>query len=168
MMIRPATMNDAPGVAAVQVASWNTTYRGLIHDDFIDARTVEERTARWTGVLTTAQPGTRTFVALNDAGTIVGFATVGPAREVEYGYDGELYALYLIKEEQGRGVGTALMTEAMAYLREQGHARMLVWVLSTNPNRAFYRARGGTEAAHKQISFDGVSYDETGFGWELA
>ncbi len=168
MMIRPATVDDAPGIAAVQVASWNTTYRGLIHDDFIDARTVQERTARWTGVLAAARPGTRTFVALNNIGMIVGFATAGEARETEYGYDGELYALYLIKEEQGRGVGTALMAEAMAFLREQGHERMLVWVLSTNPNRAFYEARGGTEAAHKQVSFDGIAYDETGYGWELA
>ena len=35
-MIRPATLNDAPEIARVHVASWRSTYQGLLPDDFLE------------------------------------------------------------------------------------------------------------------------------------
>jgi hypothetical protein len=40
--IRKATVDDADGMAMVHVTSWQQTYRGLIHPDFINERTLDK------------------------------------------------------------------------------------------------------------------------------
>ena len=35
--IRAATSGDAPGIARVQVLTWQQTYRGILPDAFLDA-----------------------------------------------------------------------------------------------------------------------------------
>ncbi|BCU83346.1 hypothetical protein JIR001_31290 [Polycladomyces abyssicola] len=46
------------------------------------------------------------YVAENEFGTIVGFTGEGRERSGEPGYDGELYAIYLLKEFQCQGIGS--------------------------------------------------------------
>ena len=43
MLIRQARRSDIEQMAEVLVSSWHTTYRGILPDDFINARTVESR-----------------------------------------------------------------------------------------------------------------------------
>jgi GNAT superfamily N-acetyltransferase len=72
---------------------------------------------------------------------IVAFASAGadradPAR-------GELYALYALPESWGKGVGHALIGEAVAALRDAGWAEGVLWVLSDNARaRGFYGREG--------------------------
>jgi hypothetical protein len=45
--IRAADVDDAPAIAAVQVASWRTTYPGIVAQTHIDGLSVAERTIAW-------------------------------------------------------------------------------------------------------------------------
>ena len=63
-------------------------------------------------------------------------------------YDGELYAIYLLGEHQGRGIGRRFVELVVAWLREQGHESMRVWVLEGNPAQRFYE-RHGFVATHR-------------------
>ncbi|HYC04518.1 MAG TPA: GNAT family N-acetyltransferase [Azospirillaceae bacterium] len=139
-MIRRATPDDVPAMAAVHVACWREAYTGLMSEEVIAAMTVERRVAMWTDVL--SNPEREAFV-LELEGGLVGFVCIGPGREV--GAPGEIYALYLLRKAQGRGLGRALMDTAATALKARGWWPMRLWVLETNERaKGFYAAVGGT------------------------
>lgn len=83
-------------------------------------------------------------VAELPSGPIVDFASGGPQRgPASPGYEGELYALYLLREQRHRGVGRRLFGSVARGLAEAGTRSVLVWVLARNPSRRFYEAAGG-------------------------
>lgn len=45
--IRHATLDDATAIAEVHVASWRTTYRGIVDQAYIDTLSVAERATAW-------------------------------------------------------------------------------------------------------------------------
>jgi hypothetical protein len=45
--IRPATAEDAAGIAAVHVRSWQVAYRGQLPDALLDSLSVDQRTRWW-------------------------------------------------------------------------------------------------------------------------
>ncbi|WP_083573597.1 hypothetical protein [Rossellomorea aquimaris] len=90
--IRKAVRKDAEGIANVHINSWKTTYKGIVSGDYLDALNVEERRERWEGIL--AGPH-QTYVCVLHTGRIAGFVSIG--RERDKLYDGELYAIYLLK-----------------------------------------------------------------------
>lgn len=70
---------------------------------------------------------------------------------------GELYAIYVLPDLQGRGVGRALMTETVDRLRSVGFGDAVLWVFEANPRtRRFYEQTGW--------SADGGTKSETWLG----
>ena len=47
VVVRPVTVDDAWGLAAVHVASWQWAYAGLLPAGQLAALSVEDRAARW-------------------------------------------------------------------------------------------------------------------------
>jgi hypothetical protein len=47
MRVREATIDDAAVIAEVHLASWKTTYPGIIAQEYIDGLRVEDGAARW-------------------------------------------------------------------------------------------------------------------------
>lgn len=162
MVVRPATPADAAGVAYVQTVSWREAYAGLLPADFLARREVSRQV--WLDRLADPPAGTRTLVATMpgpgpDAPggeRVVGFASVGPA-ESGPGV-GHLYALYLLAEHWGEGVGHRLHAAGMAALAETGATSAILWVLPANTRAVeFYRREGwrldGGTLTHRE---DGV------------
>lgn len=166
MIIREARVEDAAGIAQVQVGSWKTTYRGIVSDAFLDAMSVETREARWQQWL--GDPNTQMilFVAENESGEIVAFVSGGQSREVNDKYDSELYAIYSVQEAQQQGTGRRLTHALRDKLIVAGFHSMLVWVLADNPSRAFYEKLGGQYVREKQIRLGDDEYVEVAYGWE--
>ena len=46
-LVRQAEIGDAAAIARVHVASWRTTYRGLLPDEFLDSLDEGRYTERW-------------------------------------------------------------------------------------------------------------------------
>ena len=164
MHIRAALPDDAPAIARVHVDSWRTTYKDIISQNTLARLSIERREAYWRGEIEKENAPERVFVAEDD-GDIVGFASCGPERTNNPDYTGELYAIYLYQQNQGRGTGRALTHAVADCLREQGHTGMLVWVLEHNPSRKFYEVLGGKEVECKPIEIDGSEYIEVAYGW---
>jgi GNAT superfamily N-acetyltransferase len=166
VLIRPAKVTDAGGMAFVHVRSWQETYRGLIPDEFLDNLPVERRAQKW--MTTLANPDETyhlTFVA-ETKGKVMGFANYGRERGGDSEYQGELYAIYLLEEHQGRGIGRSLMQNVGDGLLAMGIESMLVWVLADNPTRTFYERMGAFHMREKQIEIAGVSLKEVAYGWK--
>jgi GNAT superfamily N-acetyltransferase len=97
--------------------------------------------ARW---LRERPPRFGTFVATRE-GEILGFASLGSTRDGEDDPKvvGELYAIYVLPEAQGQGIGQALMVAALSRLRAEGFAEAILWVLEDNPRtRRYYELAG--------------------------
>lgn len=164
--IRPARLIDAEGIARVHVVSWKETYRGIMPDRFLAARTVNDRTALWELALSEMNPGHVLLVAEAADGEIVGFVSGGPARDPEFGPGGEVYALYLLKRFQGLGIGRDLFAACRERLTESGLRRLLVHVLRANPARGFYFKMGGTPVGGGEVVRGGRLLAEERFVWE--
>jgi GNAT superfamily N-acetyltransferase len=126
--VRRAVADDARAIAEVQVAGWEAAYRGLVPDAVLNALTVPVRTARWTELL--AQ-GSETYV------TEGGFCSViRPARDASAPV--ELAALYVAPPRWGRGLGRALVDNALSRADD-----VTLWVFAQNDRaRTFYAALG--------------------------
>ena len=121
MDVRIAGPADALAVETVRLTTWRAAYGGLVPAAFLDSLTPRERPAI---------PGVTTLLASDP--DPVGMAAFGPCRDDDL--DGrELYALYVLPERWGTGLGHRLLEQA-------GDVSSL-WVLEGNARaRQFYEA----------------------------
>lgn len=163
--IRQAKAADAKGIAQVHVNSWKTTYKGIVSDRYLDALKVESRIEGWKLRLDQPSMDTETLVVEAEQGRIVGFMNFGPEREHKRNSEGELYALYLLQEEQGQGWGRQLFIHMFHLLKSMGYESLFVWVLEGNAAIHFYKAMGGREVCQKEIEIAGEHHYEIQLHW---
>jgi len=161
VLIRAATQDDAGSISRVHIESWRTTYRGIVPDQFLADLNAEERTVRWREVI---DSDPYVLIAERD-GQIVGFISGGAIREPLEKYDAELFAIYLLAEVQGNGIGTSLLMELAKRLDEGGFQSMAVWVLEANESRGFYEKSGAVRVTAKEIEIGGVLLPVVAYAW---
>ena len=133
---------DIDGKAYVHWKSWQETYPGLVDQNYLDNLTLEKCqniARRWPDNIIVAELD----------GKIVGFSGYGSCRNPGMDGCGEVYAIYILKEAQGLGIGRKLMDAAFEKLSE--YNTIVIWVLKGNTNAfGFYEHYGfrfhGTEA----------------------
>ncbi len=162
-LVRAAAPADVPALAEVHVASWRSTYQGLLPSTYLEASTIPRRCSFWQQML--VRPDRISLVA-EDRQAVVGLALAGPTITPELGFEGELFALYLLPGHQRRGFGRALLEASRAALYAQGCRRMMLWVLAGNSARHFYRRMGGRLIAERTEDFAGQPLAELAFGWD--
>ncbi len=129
------------GKAFVHWKSWQEAYPGIVSREYLKNLTLEkcvEIAYRWRENILVAKDGER----------VVGFAGYGPAGEDEDGSTEEIYAIYVLSDYYGTGVGAGLMQAALDRL--PGRDRIVVTVLKENARAIrFYEKCGfrwdGTE-----------------------
>jgi ribosomal protein S18 acetylase RimI-like enzyme len=162
-MVRPATIGDAAEIARVHVASWRTTYRGMLPDDFLASLSEDHYTERWKRVI--AEASSRVHV-VEESAQMVGFASGGRERAGEGTFAGELYAIYVLDSAQRRGHGRELVRAVAGALREMGLPDMIVWVLRDNAAaRRFYERLGGIYVRSQPITIGTATLEEVSYGW---
>jgi ribosomal protein S18 acetylase RimI-like enzyme len=150
-VIRRGTLDDALGVARVQVETWQATYAHVLPPERLQALSVEERAVQWR---------TNPPIVAEVDGEVVGFVSVGASRDADA--DGELYAIYVLPKHWSTGAGRALMEAGEAALRGLRHHDVVLWVLEDNPRaRRFYeRAGWATDGAVRNIEIFGDQVPE--------
>ena len=162
MLIREAKVEDAKGIARVHVDSWRTTYKGIVPDSFLESLSYERREQIWT----TGIEENKVYIAEDKRGEIVGFASGGKERTGKYeAYIGELYAIYLLEGQQGKGLGQKLFQSVVYDLKEKKLNSMLIWALAENPACRFYEKLGGKKIDTAEIEIDGKKLVEFAYGW---
>ncbi len=134
---RLETKDEIKGKAAVHYQAWKEAYVGLVNQDFLDRRTKEMS-------LQSAQRafdnGITTLIA-KDRECVVGFADFGRYWLDDLRDAGEIYAIYVLKEYYGKGIGFALMKKALDALSK--YPQTAVWALTGNERAIrFYRRCG--------------------------
>ena len=165
--IREAEAGDETGITQVHIASWRSTYQGIVSDDTLANLDAERREKMWREMLTNPESSNFAFVAETGMGEVVGFASGGPESSGEEDFDGELYAIYILEEFQRQGIGRRLTQAIIRRLIDDGYYSMLLWVLKDNQgSRKFYEKMGGELVGEKQYEIGGELLDAVGYGWK--
>jgi GNAT superfamily N-acetyltransferase len=168
--IRTATPEDTLALGIMHVASWRETYAGLLPEKMLASLSAETRAAAWTKIM--REPPTRlstvVYLAEHD-GTIVGFGSCGAQRAdslTNKGYDGEVSAIYVLREFQKRGIGTRLFQVMSSDLQRRSFNAAALWVLRENLRaRRYYEHLGAKVIAERQDTRDGLALIELAYGW---
>ena len=141
--IRPANVDDADDIGKVHVRAWQSAYRGVMPDDYLDGLEAQDHATRWRKHLIAPSPGGRALVVVDDH-RVVGFASLGPEGDRDAPSDiGQLYAINLDPDVWGRGIGRALLNVATDRLRELGYVQAVLWVVPDNHRaRRLYESAG--------------------------
>lgn len=163
MKVREAVAADAKGIARVHIDSWKTTYKNIISAEYLMNLNYGQRETMWEQ---NSFEG-NVFVAENESGEIIGFSTGGKERTGKYpGYSGELYAIYILKEYQGSGLGKLLVKRVADLLVAQAFNGMLVLVLDDNPACSFYEVLGAKKIGTAETIIAGKKLSEAVYGWD--
>ena len=165
VIIRSPSPEDASDIARVHVDAWRETYNGILPTEVLEGLSYERREQHWHEVLSDPSSNTILYVLDRVGEGIKGFVAVGPERDQVKGYDGELYAIYLLKEVQGQGHGRRLFERGIEALRQKGFQSMVLLVLKDNASRGFYEHLGGVEVDEKPIEIGERQYIELAYGW---
>ena len=152
IIIKPMeTEDEIRGKAFVHWKGWQDTYPGMMSRAYLDAMTLEkceENAFRWLDNVLVAKDGDRVV-------GFVGYGHHGP----EDPDTGEVYALYVLPEYQGMGVGRQLLDAALDKLSAFPH--LCLWAVKGNERAIrFYEKNGfrlnGEEKFVSSISAGGV------------
>lgn len=146
--VRDAEPRDASRIADVRARSWGADYSHVFPHETLEAMLdrprLERATTWWRGAIERSVRNVHTLVVDGEGG-VVGFASIGHvlAEQSEPEDVGELYAIYVLPDVRGHGIGRALMAEALGRLRSGGFGTAILWVLEDNPRtRRFYDLTG--------------------------
>jgi ribosomal protein S18 acetylase RimI-like enzyme len=170
LRVREMTLADCDRVAEIRTRGWQSAYRGLIPQSYLDGLSVEEDAERRRTYLSQGDGSVVNLVAEDAGGELVGWACHGPYRDDEVlTADAELYAIYVHPDQVGQGVGRALLTESVTRCTAAGHGRLLLWVLKENDRaRGFYERAGfRTDGAEEPFEVDGIAVPEVRYARTL-
>ncbi len=173
--IRPATAEDAGAIHRVRAAAWRATYAGLVPPAFLAEVTPDDPVAVRRLAERLGNPAERVRALLGVIGErVVGYAVVGPDRHpVAAGAAGtsrgEVYALYLLPEAQGAGLGRRLLREAERALLDAGFQDGVLWMIQSNERaRGFYERMGWQRTGERKGHDLGADVPEIQFARRLA
>lgn len=166
MSIRQARIEDAAGIAKIHVDTWRTTYAGIVPAEHLANLSYEKREKIWAQGLSNPDSKVFYYVADDDSGRLIGFVNGGPERTNDPDYKGELYAIYILKQYQGQGLGHRLVSALAKGLLSTRIDSMLLWVLADNPACHFYESLGGQRIKSKQENIGGATLEEIAYSWK--
>src|SRR5450755_1085928 len=148
MTIRAAGLADAVAIAQLHSHSWQTAYRGILSDDFLQGPLPENRRALWHSRLLEADRADQIVLVDEQGGAIRGFACAFLEADPEWGC--LLDNLHVVPDLKGQGLGRQLMAAVAAHVwRSSSCGRLHLWAYEQNlAARRFYERLGGTITEH--------------------
>ncbi|MBQ6559633.1 MAG: GNAT family N-acetyltransferase [Erysipelotrichaceae bacterium] len=139
------TEEERKGKAYVHWRSWHEAYSDIVDQSYLDKLTLEKCEE-------IALKFPDNLLIAKDDDRVIGFVSYGDCRDEDLSDTGEVYAIYVLQEYYGKGIGNSLMKEAMDQLKH--HSTIAVWVLKDNERAIrFYEHQGfhsdGKESIHK-------------------
>jgi len=143
--VRVAVPGDAATIAGIQADALRLNYVALLPDEAIDDFDVAAATNGWAEAINNPPSHQhRVFVAVGP-NSVVGFAATAPATDTDLNpeADAELLALHVAPDQVRLGHGSRLMAAVVDHARDDGVARLVMWVFAADdPMRMFLRDNG--------------------------
>lgn len=139
--IRLATEADGESLSRLKREMWETTYRGIYPDEKIDNFDYAKNRDAFVELI--RNPDVEFYVVEDERKTI-GYMDFGIPQRKFMDYKQEIGLLYVLKEYQGKGVGTELFRLAYDGIRKNGFDEFFISCNKYNlPAQKFYERMGG-------------------------
>ena len=160
MIVRNVKKEDLRAVSEIAVRGWQTAYRGIIDDEYLDSLSVE---ANYQKRLKDYKENG--FIVAELDNEVVGFCRY--TKEMPE-IDGEICAIYVKPELKRNGIGRELFKYVFNEFKKNGNKKIILWCLKGNyPSRAFYEKMGGVLCGENTITKGGKEYKEVGFKYNV-
>lgn len=164
--IRKAEKKDLKAVSEIVVKGWQTAYRGIIDDEYLNNLSIEEnyqkRLKEYTG---------KGLIVAEYKKEVVGFCRYRTGNYYKNEYDSidcEICALYVKYNRKRNGIGKKMLNYVIGEFKEKGYSKMILWCLKDNyPSRSFYEKLGGIYCGENVIEKGNKEYKEVGYIYNL-
>lgn len=160
---RLAREGDIESVAEIKVRGWQTAYRGIVDEGYLDALSAEEQTT-----LLMTYP-LASFIVAERGGNVVGFCRISGG-SLAYGVTPacEIREIYIRPDLKRQGIGTKLFEYTIKELKCRGYTIMSLGVFEENAGaRSFYEKMGGRLKDKGVINLSGRSYPTVEYVFDL-
>lgn len=139
--IRIATEKDCRDLSILKRAVWETTYRGIYPDKKLDSYDIDLNENKFKSIV--EKQAQKLFIVLENS-RIVGYMSCGEILRPFDKYTHDIGLLYLLKDYQGKGLGSRLFNLAKDELQSQGITEFIVSCNKYNLSaQQFYTKMGG-------------------------
>lgn len=138
--IRKRMIEDSEELAHCIAVVWNTTYKGIVDDEFLEGLlNSEKQSAERLKNSINDQPY---YYVLTLQNKIIGWIYFTLDTE-KYENTAEIHSLYILKEYQGNGYGKLLYNYAVENILKNKIKKLIIGCLDGNPSNDFYKHLGG-------------------------
>jgi len=165
--IREATLLDIKETARIITMTWKEVYNGIVPSK----KLAELSSLNFISYLEDdiKSDDKTVFVSENEFQAVVGMISGGAIKQEVEGYDAEIYAMYVMPDMQGKGIGQSLFNELVAWLKTHNFKKFVAWVLKDNVKaRDFYGKAGGQVVAQGDIEIGEKKLETVCYGWDLS
>jgi ribosomal protein S18 acetylase RimI-like enzyme len=144
LTVRDATPQDVDAIAVIHSEGFDAAFGGKVPREVLAQRGPMQRREEWRTVLAAPAARSHVLVAERD-GSVVGFTTGGPSRDVDAlpAVESHVFTLFVHADQRGTGVGRALLDESVARLTREGFRQVTLWMVPDNERAAAFYARAG-------------------------
>ncbi len=166
MQIRKVEEKDIEQIVDIKIRGWQSAYRGIIDDKFLDSMNREEKIAKFKKDYDISG-----YIVAEEDDEVLGFCRYVEENEYFKGYEeieAEICALYVKPEWKRKGIGKLMIEYALNDLKQKGKSKIILWCLKENDSaRIFYEKMGGKLLAEKKIEIGNRMYDEVAYVFEV-
>ncbi len=139
-VIRKRRISDSEELAHAIATVWNTTYKGIVDDEFLIGLLNSEK-----------QSAVRLKNSINEQlhyyvlvlqNKIIGWIYFTLDSD-KHESSAEIHSLYILKEYQGNGYGKLLYNYAVEIILKNKIKKVIIGCLAGNPSNNFYKYLGG-------------------------
>lgn len=135
--VRKSRLSDLEQIALIHVKSWETAFKGLMPERYINNYTLEDRNAEWLSVLGS---GSESVIVAEDNNKLGGFLSY--SENVNFL---NLSKLYLCPSMYGKGVGGLLMKQMENEALTASLDLIRLYVLNNNKSAINFYSKQGFE-----------------------
>lgn len=155
--IRLAVRADARAIAEAHAASWQSAYRDLMPASVLANLSISQREDNWRKFLDEPRA---TLLVAEVAGEVVGMLALAPTHDEDAAPSTlEILALYVVPQQQRRGIGRALLAACVSVAARSGATSLMLWTLERNQSaRRFYTRCGfrGDRSTRRAYARQGI------------
>ena len=140
MIIEKIKKEDAKELAHNIAVVWNTTYKGIVDNEFLEILYLNEDYSAKNIINKIDNNDNYYVLKLNNK--IIGWIYYDYVSD-KYENAGEIYSLYILKEYHKKGYGKLLFNLAVNDMIKNNINKFVVGCLEGNPSNEFYKYMGG-------------------------
>lgn len=166
-MIRKAKVEDAKDIANLIVRSWQTSYRGLISQTYLDNMQENDLCDRWSKNISNQNNNIYVYEKTNKILGVINFGKVMDREDKIH--NAEILVLYVEPNLKRQGIGTKMFNYAKEYFVDNNAKNLIIWCLKGNMSAiSFYKNMGGKIISERKSKVNNLEVEEVGIEYKLS